>query len=597
MKRKIRRTHFHYLGYSFEIHSMLRTVIVRENKIDAQIQQTCEELDRALIKLPLVRAKIKQVESEIKRRRIGQKQRLVYSTVLRPGPTTGELTGFLDLPAEMRNYIHDLSGSLGWRKRLTCWDGFEDCSSHMRQPSPITFSSERMSHVKMIPRDKQYHPSREWNEPALLRVSRQVRSDTAPIFFGMLLVHVWANERAWERMLKWLKVIGKGKAAMLIDIEIIRLRDPTPIFFFDKLRPTPRDSELNLILLEASQSTTVMASTSTHPAILLRDSLEREIVALESKFPPLRMQLRALRTDTYGIDVDSDGKCTSIYHNDLKSYEYEPGKFSHTEQESVHRKVNWAFDQLQVEMESKMTSTYGDIDALRASLKPWRTKLADLEHEIKRDGIVANTLLDFSPALHKMTAGRTAPTGFLDLPAELRNEIYKLSGCLSLTRTHSSPRTYPTTRCSIRDDEQCQQEMEQTGIIHLPVECGHHRYRVDVVSRCSDLDSGTVAAYYQPSLTRVSKKIRAETLPMFYGNIHVTSYQQRCVNWEEVHLKWIKHIGMTNAALLNRVTVEYDFWTECEIEEKKMEIYEVMKRLGVEVDRDRVLEIATPLVC
>lgn len=106
-----------------------------------------------------------------------------------------------------------------------------------------------------------------------------------------------------------------------------------------------------------------------------------------------------------------------------------------------------------------------------------------------------------------------------------------------------------------------------------------------------------MSAYYQPSLTRVSKKIRAETLPIFYGNIHVTSYHQRANNdWEEVQLKWIKHIGETNAGMLNRVTVEYDFWAKCSIKEKKKEIYEIMKRLGVEVDREGVLDIVTSLV-
>lgn len=304
--------------------------------------------------------------------------------------------------------------------------------------------------------------------------------------------------------------------------------NPTLIFFLERPRTTPRDFKLGSTLLEGSVSAskhTAMTSTSTHPVILLRDSLKREVAALESKFPRLRMQLRALRTDAYenlgstlighlarqcdgckprkyssceyptlhsiahrlhqskqkvvaflsgsplvrrimaalGIDIDRGSEGTAIRHCGLKSCKYQRCKCLHEEQENVHRKIDSASEQLQTELEGKMTSIYGEIDALRTTLKPWRAKLADLEHEITRDGIMANTALNFCPALQERSSSNIAPTGFLDLPAELRNEIYKLSGCLSLTRTHSSPRTYPTTRCSIGDDEQCQQGMEQEG--------------------------------------------------------------------------------------------------------------------------------------
>lgn len=141
MKRKVHRTPFDYLGYSAEVQFVLRTVVVRENKIDEQIRHACESIDCALIKLPLIRVKIRELESEISRNSIESYQQLTFSRVLRPGPSTGTPTGFLDLPAELRNYVYELSGCLTYSKCGSCTQRFDPLAAFRKdrrsRPAPM----------------------------------------------------------------------------------------------------------------------------------------------------------------------------------------------------------------------------------------------------------------------------------------------------------------------------------------------------------------------------------------------------------------------------------------------------------------------------
>ncbi|KAF2162933.1 hypothetical protein M409DRAFT_26786 [Zasmidium cellare ATCC 36951] len=127
-------------------------------------------------------------------------------------------------------------------------------------------------------------------------------------------------------------------------------------------------------------------------------------------------------------------------------------------------------------------------------------------------------------------AGAQTPTSFLSLPAELRNEIYKLSGCLRVLQCSKclgsvrgddddddddtsyckcSPRREPCEPCVYLPKAYIwinrRSGDRQLGGVRVPMGGPHV------------LDSESIVGISQPALTRVSKQVRADTLPMFYA--------------------------------------------------------------------------------
>ena len=58
----------------------------------------------------------------------------------------------------------------------------------------------------------------------------------------------------------------------------------------------------------------------------------------------------------------------------------------------------------------------------------------------------------------------------------------------------------------------------------------------------------------QPALTRVSRQVRAETLPMYYGSnafVVYADFQTAGPTFKGAQ-HWLQHIGKSNGALINR---------------------------------------------
>ena len=236
----------------------------------------------------------------------------------------------------------------------------------------------------------------------------------------------------------------------------------------------------------------------------------------------------------------------------------------------------------------------------------------------------------------QLEAIRKGPkTTFLDLPAELRNEIYTLSGCLE---TMQCPNCTRTTTADKADEFFCSEAAilervsslwrrtfgtRPSGLVgsRYPCVCKSCEYNVDRDLRAlrawtctlgmyhlaqrddaflhinrgskwfekapkpqtdlwqrtviSDTWTGPMKATSQPSLTRVCRKIREDTLPMWYGNQHflftiLTNkdgagvYEGLDRTGEMDHhddalhmIQWFERIGRANAAAIRRLTIVY----------------------------------------
>lgn len=170
-----------------------------------------------------------------------------------------------------------------------------------------------------------------------------------------------------------------------------------------------------------------MPSTHIHPVVGLLDNLNKELSALEFKFPPLRRQIRDLRVDSLGSSAKAllgrtdlvDGNCKRDRH--LRS-----------KQGVVYWKIDRTFEHLLFDADKALTNVYEEINQVKAKREKIRDKIVEVEAEIIRDN-----LDESGPSGSSSTSQgdglKAKLTGFLDLPAELRNQIYHLSGCLELT--------------------------------------------------------------------------------------------------------------------------------------------------------------------
>ncbi|KJX94448.1 hypothetical protein TI39_contig4193g00002 [Zymoseptoria brevis] len=151
------------------------------------------------------------------------------------------------------------------------------------------------------------------------------------------------------------------------------------------------------------------------------------------------------------------------------------------------------------------------------------------------------------------------PVTFLDLPAELRNRIYDMSGCLGVMCTQKKKFGFQHTMHAdivSRHNWRCDHD---SGMSLIPIPSGMHRESHSISmpdpfdprrERTSYSYSRSIAQ--QPDLTRVCRQVRDDTLPMFYGNNHFVllgDYHASRLR------KWLDIIGPSNVALLRTVTL------------------------------------------
>ena len=195
--------------------------------------------------------------------------------------TTKSPTTFLTLPAELRNTIYTLFGNL---ESIQSWDtaaftcvcvkptepqmergSFDVCSEHAmeclfcenqsfrlkRSPHPSTSLSlwvnrnsnyafdSRNGHKMQSLRSRSVDHFNQWGglmalthaahirngveQPALTKVSKQVRNDTLPIFYGShsFLFALFDREVDSVSIFKWVRSIGKDNAGMLRTVKIV----------------------------------------------------------------------------------------------------------------------------------------------------------------------------------------------------------------------------------------------------------------------------------------------------------------------------------------------------------------------------------------
>ena len=187
------------------------------------------------------------------------------------------------------------------------------------------------------------------------------------------------------------------------------------------------------------------------------------------------------------------------------------------------------------------------------------------------------------------------PTTFSTLPAELRNEIYELSGCLDLVQC-------PTTRSSMRVDEF--QTYARTdfasiafnrGLIDRPAFLCIRQHPATRHDRsqpmrfckwgktciCNTLSCFTPAEISQPSLTKVSTAVRADTLPIYYGKHIFYAFVSDVEEDGATLLRWLSTIGSHNASLLRNIILVYGKKTVAHYIVRDLQ--PEMARLGVRV--------------
>ncbi|SMR54945.1 unnamed protein product [Zymoseptoria tritici ST99CH_3D1] len=151
------------------------------------------------------------------------------------------------------------------------------------------------------------------------------------------------------------------------------------------------------------------------------------------------------------------------------------------------------------------------------------------------------------------------PVTFLDLPAELRNRIYEMSGCLRVMCDQKKKFGFVSTKHAdiiSRHNWWCGHD---SGMSLIPIPSGMHRESFSISmpdpidprrERTSYSYSRSVAQ--QPDLTLVCRQVRDDTIPMFYGNNHFVlrgDYHASRLR------KWLDIIGPSNVALLRTVTL------------------------------------------
>ncbi|GIZ44682.1 hypothetical protein CKM354_000787300 [Cercospora kikuchii] len=300
-----------------------------------------------------------------------------------------------------------------------------------------------------------------------------------------------------------------------------------------------------------------MAAETAHPVILLLETQRQHESDLEARIRPLQKQIRDLRTDSYG-----NAGATLISRRDLAGGNYKYDKGLQAKQKVVYWQINRTFECIVKQNDDKIGKLYAEIDVLRVEIRRQKARVEDLEAEIKCDNIQAITNLAHPPALHCDGSVQRKPTGFLDLPAELRNEIYNLSGCLEIYNYNPQYWRCPNVRgrCGCRDIEPewiASQRHHDMVIVLEFIDRGRH-WIVDTKPAKGD---PMEAVYHQPSLTRASKQIRNETLPMYYGGLRLTIQWYWTIGADRDVFHWLQRVSKHCLSFIKSVEVTImDTW-------------------------------------
>ncbi|KAK4898662.1 hypothetical protein LTR27_003834 [Elasticomyces elasticus] len=189
-------------------------------------------------------------------------------------------------------------------------------------------------------------------------------------------------------------------------------------------------------------------------------------------------------------------------------------------------------------------------------------------------------------------------TTFSTLPAELRNRIYHLSGCLNIIQIRQcgcafradEPRHTQEGRLGMNDEDIDRMfEADQPALIQVntPSETDWTMCR-----RASSIHERTAthncvsvavarAACSIPKLTRVSRDVRADTLPMYYGK-HIFQFRLFHRKQDEKSmLSWLSAIGPRNASLLRNFVITFS--KDKDAHYIKRHLQPQMAKLGVRV--------------
>jgi hypothetical protein len=205
------------------------------------------------------------------------------------------------------------------------------------------------------------------------------------------------------------------------------------------------------------------------------------------------------------------------------------------------------------------------------------------------------------------------PTTFLSLPAELRNYIYSLSGCLKSSQRCDSTKYLRqqkignvTTHVYKDLSEACFFCSPRASSTQLSLSLwvnrnssfaitGHkdgsskkqglrHNYAVHVSQMATaTTHSGHIQnGVEQPELTKVSKQVRNDTLPIFYGShSFLFTLFDREIDTASI-FKWMRAIDKDNAALLREVKIVVRSKRDMKYAENKLK--PALKKQGLDVD-------------
>ncbi|KAK4949349.1 hypothetical protein LTR10_011967 [Elasticomyces elasticus] len=161
---------------------------------------------------------------------------------------------------------------------------------------------------------------------------------------------------------------------------------------------------------------------------------------------------------------------------------------------------------------------------------------------------------------------------FSGLPAELRNRITNLSGCLAIVQWRECGKAFRADRYELLADFQGLSRTE-TGvfsngpaILQVRDLCQAQASQCRRAKICSSghahsfgsaLMSFLASGIIQPPITRTSKQVRADTLPMFYGT-HTFYFVLHNQYQEETMIeRWLSKIGRHNASRLCKIVAIY----------------------------------------
>lgn len=224
------------------------------------------------------------------------------------------------------------------------------------------------------------------------------------------------------------------------------------------------------------------------------------------------------------------------------------------------------------------------------------------------------------------SSANKAPVTFLSLPAELRNEIYELSGCLESKQRgelgfvaegcpdgayHDQDSGCELCWFDIKDGSSCitclfhswhhepysiwvnrngsySTTDHKSGVSKQSLRHNltfHERKGEPAEAHGAHLSSGVE----QPALTRVCKEVRDDTLLMFYGGTSfLFTIFDRKIDTTSL-FKWLRTIGKQNAGFLARIKIVVRNKKTTEYVQK--ELIPALRKLGVRTEDDDGVEV------